>query len=250
VSFASQDWRLWVLAFFALVFVVFTLNLKFANRKVRAALLAVIPTEVQFESVDPAQFPRLDKNQLAQLTGDMEKLGFEWVRDYTSKVPGKSTPRGFARLFVHRTDRCFAEIMATSQGMDKSLPLSVAINSYLENEWDLGTSNVAPQWGHYYMQLPKVLRMRYSDAGPAELLQRHLARRTEILEGLQIGVLADFSVDSYFARVCKRMVERRERMQRRQPLDELPAADALAAKRSYEWLGAFPKERRRRHGAG
>jgi hypothetical protein len=88
--------------------------------------------------------------------------------------------------------------------------------------------------------------MRYSDAEPAELLRRHLARRTEILEGLRTNVQLNLSVDPYFARVRKRMVERRQGMQPHQPLDELHAATAIAAQRSYEWLGDFPKERQRR----
>ena len=41
------------------------------------------------------------------------------------------------------------------------------------------------------------------------------------------------------------MAERRESLQHRRPLDELPTADVLAALRSYEWLGAFPKECKR-----
>jgi hypothetical protein len=175
--FPSQDWRLLALFFFALAYVGFTLYRKWANRKVRSALMAVIPTEMQFVSADPAQFTDLNNNELARLTADMEKLGFERLRDYTSQIPGKSTPRGFARLFVHRTERCFAEIMVTGQAMSAGSPSRVAINSYLEQDWDLGTSNVEPNRGHYFMQLPKVLRMRYSDAEPAELLQRHLARR-------------------------------------------------------------------------
>jgi hypothetical protein len=57
--------------------------------------------------------------------------------------------------------------------------------------------------------------------------------------------LSDLSVENYFARIRKRMAERRESLQHRQPLDELPTADVLAALRSYEWLGAFPKECKR-----
>jgi hypothetical protein len=245
VSFASQDWRLLVLAFFALLFVLLTVYLKFANRKVRHALLKVIPTEIEFASADAAQFPALDKDELARLTSEMEKLGFEWLRDYTSRLPGKPAPRGFARLMVHRPERCFAEIMATSQAIAKNLSPRVAINSFLENDWDLGTSNVAPERGQYFMQLPRVLRMRYSDAEPAELWKRHLERRAEILEGLDIKPLSDLSVDSYFQRIRKRMAERRQRMQSRQPIDELPAATALAGQRHYEWLGDFPKQRQR-----
>ena len=242
MSFASQDWRLLVLAFLALLFVLLTLYVKFANRKVRKALLKVLPTEIEFASVDPAEFPALDKDELTRLTTEMEKLGFERLRDYTSRFPGKPTPQGFARLMVHRSERSFAEIMATSQAMAKNVSPRVAINSYLENDWDLGTSNVAPERGHYFMQLPQVLRMRYSDAEPAELWKRHLERRAEILEGLNIKPLSDLSVDSYFQRIRKRMAERRQRMQSRQPIDELPAANALAAQRNYEWLGDFPKQ--------
>jgi len=241
----SPDWLWWALSALALVFVLLTLCLKFLNRKVRKALVAVMPTEIQFESIDPAELSGLTRDQLAQLTSDLEHLGFAWLRDYTVVWPGKSAPRGFARLFLHSQKRCFAEIMATAQGIEKGLPLGVAINSYLENDWDLGTSNLALKRGDHFMQLPKVLRMRYPDAAPAELLQRHLVRRKEMLDGLHLNTLSDLSVESYFARIRKRMAERRESMQHRQPLDELPTADMLAAQRSYEWLGAFPKECKR-----
>jgi hypothetical protein len=242
---ALPDWLWWVLSLLALVFVLLTLSLKFLNRKVRKALMAVMPIEIQFKSIDPSELPGLNKDQLAQFTSDLEHLGFAWLRDYTVVWPGKSAPRGFARLFWHRQERCFAEIMATAQGIEKGLPLGVAINSYLENDWDLGTSNLALKRGDHFLQLPKVLRMRYPDAAPAELLQRHLVRRKEMLDGLHLKILSDLSVESYFARIRKRMAERRESMQHRQPLDELPTADMLAAQPSYEWLGAFPKECKR-----
>ena len=242
----QQDWLLLGLFFLALPFVFLTLHRKLANRKLRLALTAVIPVEIEFEDADPAKFTGLDREQLAQLTEQMETLGFERLRDYTSRIPGETAPRGFARLLVHRSMHCFAEIIATSQAVMKGLPLRVAINSYLEDEWDLGTSNVAPQLGHYFQQVPRVLRMRYSDAEPAELLRRHLARRAEILEGLGTNVQVDLSMDSYFARVRKRSGERRQAMQRRKPFYELPAAAAIAARRSYEWLGDFPKKRQRR----
>jgi len=242
----QQNWPLLGLSFLTLAFVLFTLYRKLANHKVRLALTAVIPIEIEFEDADPAEFSGLDKEQLARLTEQMEKLGFARLRDYTTKIPGNSAPRGFARLLVHRSEHCFAEIMATSQAVVKGLPPRVAINSYLEGEWDLGTSNVAPERGHYFMQLPRVLRMCYSDAEPAELLRRHLARRTEILEGLRINVQLNLSVDLYFARIRKRMVERCQGVQRHQPLHELHAATAIAAQRSYEWLGDFPEERQRR----
>jgi len=241
-----QVWRLLVLVLLALVFVLFfTRPRRLANRRARRALMAVIPVEIQFEDADPANFSRLDKDHLETLTAEMQKLGFACLRDYTTVIPGKPVQRGFARLLVHRSERCFAEIMATSQAMIGGLPLRVAINSYLEDEWELGTSNVAPKRGHYFQQLPKVLRMRYSDAEPAELFQRHLARRAEILEALHIKIHEDLSIDSYFARIRKRMVERREAMQSHRPLDELSAATTIAAQRSYEWLGDFPKERER-----
>jgi hypothetical protein len=242
---ALPEWLWWVASALAMGFVFLTLGLKMLNLKVREALVAVLPTEIQFESIDPVELPGLNKEQLAQLTADMEHLGFAWLRDYSVAWPGKSAPRGFARLFLHRQERCFAEIMATAQGMEKGSPLGVAINSYLENEWDLGTSNLALKRGDHFLQLPKVLRMRYPDAAPAELVQRHLVRRREMLDGLHLNILSDLSVENYFARIRKRMAERRESLQRRQPLDELPTADLLAAQRSYEWLGSFPKECKR-----
>lgn len=242
---ALPEWLWWVASALAMGFVFLTLGLKMLNLKVRKALVAVLPTEIQFKSIDPVELPGLNKEQLAQLTADLEQLGFAWLRDYSVAWPGKSAPRGFARLFLHRQERCFAEIMATAQGMEKGSPLGVAINSYLENEWDLGTSNLALKRGDHFMQLPKVLRMRYPDAAPAELLQRHLVRRREMLDGLHLNILSDLSVEDYFARIRKRMAERRESLQRRQPLDELPTADLLAAQRSYEWLGSFPKECKR-----
>jgi hypothetical protein len=242
---ALPDWLWWVLSVIALIFVLLTLLLKFLNRKVRKALVAVMPTEIQFESIDPAELPGLNKDQLEQWTTDLEHLGFALLRDYTVVWPGKPAPRGFARLFLHRQEQCFAEIMATAQGIEKGAPLGVAINSYLDNDWDLGTSNLALKRGDHFMQLPKVLRMRYPDAAPAELLQRHVVRRKEMLDGLHLNILSDLSVENYFARVRKRMAERRESLQHRQPLDELPTADLLAAQRSYEWLGSFPKERQR-----
>jgi hypothetical protein len=242
---ALPDWLWWVLSVIALIFVLLTLLWKFLNRKVRKALVAVLPTEIQFESIDPAELPGLNKDQLAQWTTDLEHLGFAWLRDYTGVWPGKPARSGFARLLLHRQERCFAEIIATAQGMEKGAPLGVAINSYLDNDWDLGTSNLALKRGDHFVQLPKVLRMRYPDAAPAELLRRHLVRRKEMLDGLHLNILFDLSVENYFARATKRMAERRESLQHRQPLDELPTADLLAAQRSYEWLGAFPKERQR-----
>jgi hypothetical protein len=70
----QQNWPLLGLPFLTVAFVLFTLCRKLANRKVRLAITAVIPIEIEFEDADPAEFSGLDKEQLARLTEQMEKL--------------------------------------------------------------------------------------------------------------------------------------------------------------------------------
>lgn len=240
--------RIYVFLAALLVFLIARLLLARLERQTRNKLVAIVSAELAPVPVSADEVAGLNRTALADLTTQLEELGFVHRLDYRVRK-GTAPPEGFARVFVHPDERCFAEIMAPGV-VAPDQPLFVAINSHLQSDWSLGTSNIPPMTAHYFMRRPRVLRMHYPDDRVRQLFTRHRERRREVMSGLGLGVLSDLSTDLYFAKVREGMEAQKQNMQRAKPVRELAAAKAAAEKREQEWLGDYPVEAEKRRGAG
>lgn len=214
------------------------------NDQTRDKMVGIVSATNEFVPVDAASVEGLNLKKLQEYSASLEQLGFTRLLDYRLRRGGNPELRGFERVFVHATQHCFAAIMAAG-ALRPDQPLNVAVNSYMESGWRLGTSNIPAGPADYYLRQPRILRMRYPDDSTERLFSRHLERRAEILRDLEIRVLADTSIEFYFARVRESIEQAKTKVQGANPLGDLPLAKAQATARNQEWLGDYPAEAKR-----
>ena len=215
-----------------------------ANLKIRDKMVAVAATPMEFVPVDASSIEGLNQEQLAAHTSSLAQLGFERLLDYRLRSGGKAELSGFERVLVNSNERSFAGIMAAGV-MEPNKPLYVAINSYMEDGWRLGTSNIPARKADYFLRLPRVLRMRYPDDSIENLVARHFQRRAEILRGLEIKLLPEVSSEAYLQHARESAEQRKSKVQTANPLGDMPLAEVQGSARNQEWLGDYPAEAER-----
>lgn len=215
------------------------------NAKTRDKMVAIVSTTNEYVPVGASSVEGLNQEKLAAYTAALEQLGFSRLLDYRLRRGDSGELRGFERVFANSEEQCFAGIMAGGV-LQPDQPLFVAINSYMDGGWRLGTSNIAARKADYYLRHPCILRMRYPDDPIKRLVARHLERRAEILRDLDIKTLPDVSIEFFIARSREANVERKTKIQTANPLGDLPLAEAQATARTQEWLGDYPAEAERR----
>lgn len=214
------------------------------NLKTRDKMVAIASASIEFVPVEAATVAGLNLQQLGDITATLEQLGFERLLDYRLRRGGDAKLNGFERVFAHRKEECFASVMVAG-ALEPQKPFSVAFNSYMQDGWRLGTSNIAPRKADYFLRLPRVLRMRYPDDSVEELHARHMERRAEVLAGLDIAVLPDISIEAYQRYIREASEQRVDKVKTANPLGDLPLAEAQATARNQEWLGDYPAEAER-----
>jgi hypothetical protein len=215
------------------------------NTKTRDKMVAIVSTANEYVPVDASSVEGLNQERLTEYTAALEQLGFSRLLDYRLRRGDSSELRGFERVLANSEEHCFAGIMAVG-ALQPDQPLFVAINSYMDGGWWLGTSNIPARKADYYLRHPRILRMRYPDDPIERLVARYLERRGEILRDLDIKSLPDVSIEFFIARSREANEERKTKIQTSNPLGDLPLAEAQATARTHEWLGDYPAEAERR----
>jgi len=245
--------KAWVYAFFGVLAFLLAMHfvrewarrrLRQINDKTREKMVAIVSMENEFVEVQASEVRGLNAAKLEAYTQALTGLGFTHLLDYRLRRGGISELQGFARLFFHSKERCFAEVMAPG-ALRPDAPLFVAINSFMDSGWRLGTSNIPARKADYFMRLPRLLGMRYPDDPVEKLFSRHLERRAEILRDLEIEILDGSTAEFYFQKVREASSQRANSMQNANPIGNLPLAEAQATARSQEWMGDYPEEARR-----
>jgi hypothetical protein len=192
--------------------------------------------------VDANSVKGLRGAELQRLSEEFGQLGFTPVRDMRLRAVGETELSSFARQFVHRDLKCFAEIMATQKTLEDSGPLSCGMSSFLEGEWSIGCLSRAPFEVNYLWRIPKAIVEYLPGAGPGECVQRHLELRARVMSELSIAVLEDLSNEFYEAKVRERLERRRVALLNADILAELAEAKRVAAQGEWVWLGDYPQE--------
>ena len=163
---------------------------KIVVQGVKDQLLQNLPERLEFGQAYPDQFPQLDRQTLQQGTEQLQELGFEWASDYRPSNAPAAWPPGMARLFLHREERCYAEIAQAFPAGQPPIGPWVAMASELDQGWQLSTSNLALyDPGTYVMRRPRTLWSRHPGTPIAELFRIHLDRRGQMSNDLGIEPL-------------------------------------------------------------
>lgn len=206
-------------------------------------LLHSLPDVVEFAVADPADYPALDHAGLAHYTQALEGLGFVHLVDYKARYPGhklSDRPPGFARLWIHPAERCFAEVNQAFSKKRPADPAHCVVVSWLEDGWDLSTSDREPLPLNYAWRRPRSVWSRHPQMSPTQLVAEHLRRRERMVHALGVAVVTELTVDAYFRAARQNNAERKEVL-RGKPIHTI-RNEMQAFKQSprHEWSGELP----------
>jgi hypothetical protein len=207
----------------------------------KAAILRVLPDRIDFVSATLEQFPHLDTEELQRLTEAFESLGFTHLMDYRTKTDLANSGKGFARLFVHPRDHCFAEANQAFAAGGGASEMGCNISSYLEGGWSFSTGSRRPTVNNYLLRRPRALWVGRPGEAPAEILAYHLKRRQQILRGLGAELLTDDSTEGYFERERQAAAERKQEVRKRNLIRFWLDMWLFEKFPKTEWLGDYAK---------
>src|SRR5262249_29956265 len=170
---------------------------------------------------------------IARCTAAVEGLGFRQALDYTFDGANPHRLRPFARLLIHPTHQCFAEIGQITQSPVAS-KFGCTILSRMENDWSHYATDREPTGLGWALRFPRKLVHSIPGASPAELLQTHLRSRGEIVSSLGIRVL-EASVESYLSAQSAEAGKRREKFRKMSVLAFLVRADLFDLRPRHVW---------------
>ena len=213
---------------------------------IKGRVLNSMATSYSFPPAMTSQFPQLDTSELERYTREFENLGFVRLLDF-SLVPNTAKPiPSFCRLFSHTRNHCFAEVSQIFPPRKAPLPLRCSIQSCPQDGWTLSFSDRKPQAASAMLRRKKAISMSAPGTPTHELLQNFLQMRSQICHDLGISVVAEDTLEAYFAKVQRSATEMREAVTGRSLASTLPQFyyrkfALLKTKPEYVWLGDYPK---------
>jgi hypothetical protein len=206
-------------------------------------LLRSLPDFVDFAVADPADFAALDLQGVEHYSQALEGLGFVHLIDYTVRYPGHALSNrfpGFARLWMHPAERCFAEVNQAFSRKHSAAGAHCVVVSWLDDGWDLSTSDREPSPLNYAWRRPRSVWSRHPEMSPAQLVAEHLRRRRRMVHALGIAIVTESTSEAYF-RVARRNNAERKEALRGKPIRTI-REEMQAFKQSplLEWSGELP----------
>jgi Zn-dependent protease with chaperone function len=207
---------------------------------IKSKVLSVMPRKIAFLQASPDQFPGLDLDTLARFTSELKALGFDIAAECTLDDELKKL-QPFARLFVNRSLRCFADVNQVMAGQISVTPVHCSISSYIDGGWSLSTGNAEVKGVMWANRLPKRIACSRPGFSPEQLLREHLSQRAYITSQLGAEVSADLSVTAYLKHVGRGALESRARVKKMSGLFYLLQIDLFNMRPKSDWLGRFAK---------
>jgi hypothetical protein len=211
---------------------------------IKSTLLAQMPIDLEFPRVSPDKLGGLDGMALERYTQEFEAVGFHHALDYSVKSEAPSRNIGFARLFIHPREKCYAEAnQVIPAGEGKGAPMRCNVMSILEDGWSLssGTRDPLSVKTMWMWRQPKKLWTCHPGASGQQLVKSHLELRRELIDGLGVDPVTDVSPNAYFEHQRQSAVDRRETFRRKNILINLIQLWLFGKSPRSQWLGAYPK---------
>lgn len=219
----------------------------------KSRVLNNMATSYSFPPATGSQFPQLDTAELDRYTREFENLGFVRLLDFSLVANTAKPIPSFCRIFAHTRNHCFAEVSQIFPPRKAPLPLRCSIQSSLQDGWSLGFSDRKPQAASAMLRRKKAIGISMPGTPTHELLQNFLQMRSQICGDLGTSVIADDTLEAYFAKVQRAATEMREEVTQRNFASSLSQfyyrkLALLKTKPEYVWLGDYPKvaEQRKR----
>jgi hypothetical protein len=211
----------------------------------KTLVLRAIPVTLIFQPADISEFPEADCEAFDQYTAEFESLGFERQVDYKVTAAEGAVPPGFARLFRHPANECFAEINQAFPPDHKTVPVRSVIGSILSDGWSISTTDREPDSITYVLRRPRGLWASYPGMKPDELVKVHVGFRGRVCSDLGVKNITPSSTEGYFVYEQQDLAERRELLQRKNVAIGLIEMLLFSKRPKHEWLGEYGAKRTR-----
>jgi len=196
-------------------------------------------------NVDLNDFPWIDANEFARYTAELQSMGFEWQCNYKRQMGAQKRTLNITTIFIHRGNKCFATVGQTLFRGAVKEPVQCGVISYSKENlrsnakhWKVLTTNKKLSGAVYASRSPWSAVNSIANAGPAQLLQIHLNRRADVINGMDIPVEDDVSLDNIFAVQNVWLAQKRQKIRRRNTVLyvlEMDIFDFISPK--SEWVG-------------
>ena len=205
----------------------------------KRAIIAAVPVGIEYVAVEPQEFPALDVNALERYTWHFSALGFVHVGDYCLDAERGTVQPGFARVFVHPSEACYAEVNQLFPATQPPTAMRSMIGTLFEEGWSLATTDRVPDGVIYMMRRPKDLWACRPDLAPPQLYRLHTELRDRLSRDLAIRPVYETSRDAYVAREQAGAYERLATIKRRNVYAALAEILLFPLHPKYEWLGEY-----------
>lgn len=237
---------LWLIPLVLLTFI--TVFLFLLPITIRQVVLDQMSGNLRFPRARAEDFPKLDRDTMAQYAAQMTAAGFVPTGDYAMEADSKRVPQAFARHFIHPEHHCLAEVNQIFPRNAKPLRVTCVLMSWfgtegLEREDAVmptarapladpsGAAPPAPPVrGYYYcthnrkasslnnmIRHERAMGTRLETTDVAELLRVHLERRQLVTAALGLPPESGDLEALYFAFNQRLREELGHRLSRRDP---------------------------------
>jgi hypothetical protein len=209
---------------------------KIEDRQKHKKFMLSIGTHYEFLPTTPDDYPDLDRSALRYYTQAFEALGFVHALDYRVESDVR-VGTGFARLFFHPQHLCLVEINQVFSKKRGPHEMRCMIGSILEDGWSLSTTDRTLSPLTYVWRRPRSLWSTHTHKKPAELLEEHLRRRSQLIERTRVAVKSIQTADAYFEYEQQIHAARREVLQSKTYAAIKAEMEQCKKAPISEWLG-------------
>lgn len=266
----------WGLAIVLGLAIYFVLTLIVGVYELKKLAINSVPKNIRMIATQTSFFPELDTKRLEQYTEELNELGFEQLREYSvTSSNGKDVPC-FARVFVHPTQHCIAEVGQVFAPHMENEPLACVIfttfdspdanqraklstsappipNAQNETDvaqlddsiWAFATSNRKLDPILWTLRHPRKLISTHPEESPSSLFKIHLAKRDEMARALGLEVSGDTTFETFEYRVAVSNARLERTLRSKNPFLFLYEWKMVAPKH-HEWWGEYPRAAKRK----
>lgn len=206
----------------------------------KSKLLRSLSDRFQGQATQLTDFPLLNFTWMQQQTHELEALGFVPIMDY-----GLGETPAFARCFAHPQQYCYAEVNQVFTATGELFSKQAVITSFLDKGWTVvgvnREANPKDSLSYGLWRNPQTVSICYPNMSLAEIFQRHLDLRQQMIADLDTVVLTDISWENYVKEEEKGVVYRKESLKRKNLLLAMIEVTKFEKNPQSEWWGDYAK---------
>lgn len=205
----------------------------------KSTLVNAMPDKCDIFSANITDYPWHDEQTLKNWTTELLNIGFVYVSDFTLRSDKQMLYKCFVRQLFHPAQKCYAEICQFKQGIMKPTPMSCAIESYLEDDWCLTTTNKIPEGARWLIRIPKGIWQSKPQMSPNQLFNSHLEERNRIVTDLGVSVKPQLSEQDYYNGMNNQLLEQKSMIRKKLLLVIFAELLFFSIHPKYEWKGKY-----------